>query len=211
MTEFLSRKTGTLGNKYNFDLQEMINNFNFNDFCRYADEESGAFVAITNKQYIIGYNSSFGDGSHIASLARVMKDISGGGKILTDYEAGTLSNEFRSKYLWGRIIYRKTKTIDSHVPHESYGSIGFDFSCNKITSLEYEMFCKFYDDFNEEIKEVCNLYNFYIVFCYVENDELKSKPLKDLDFIKEYMANNINDNIDIDDEVIINKKFNKNK
>ena len=38
----------------------------------------------------------------------------------------------------------------------------------------------------EEIKEVCNLYNFYIVFCYVENDELKSKPLKDLDFIKEY-------------------------
>ena len=87
------------GDDYNYDILPLIENFDFYEFIDYAErfkeeiKDYGAFIVITNKQYIIGYNASFGTGTHLSSFARVMKDIKGGGRILDSNEAKLLTDE----------------------------------------------------------------------------------------------------------------------
>ena len=55
------------GRDYNYDITPLIQNFDFYDFIDYAErfkeeiKDYGAFIVITNKQYIIGYNASFAE------------------------------------------------------------------------------------------------------------------------------------------------------
>ena len=80
-----NKLTGNI--ELNYDLFPLIKDFDFYSFIDYAEKHKnivtdyGGFIVITPKQYVIGYNSNFGTGSHLASLARVTKDIYGGGNI----------------------------------------------------------------------------------------------------------------------------------
>ena len=89
---YIARKNGN-GSAYNYDLGPLIYNFSFDTFILDAEkskeglQEHGAFLIITNNQYIIGYNAGYGTGTHISAFARTTKDMFGGGSILNQNEA----------------------------------------------------------------------------------------------------------------------------
>ena len=51
-------KGRTSGSKWNFDLQPLITDFNFYDFCCSANSsDHGGFLVITDKQYVVDYTN----------------------------------------------------------------------------------------------------------------------------------------------------------
>ena len=108
---YLDRKDGKLPSAYNFDLAEMMKNFNFYDFCAEAkgsrnySVEHGALLVITDRQYILSYNSSFGIGSHAATSVRVYADIHGIGKVHNNRTASEMYSKCVFQYITARIAY----------------------------------------------------------------------------------------------------------
>lgn len=201
------------GSNRGHDIQELINDFSLYEFCSSAKEgDHGAFLAITNKQYIIGYNVGFGDASHDVTIAKVMKELHGGGEVFNEKDAINLCIAFDRKYISARICYEIMGGAFSHTK-EKEGYMIFDFTCRTIPRSQYEMFLEFYNDYHEEVELVCKKFNFNIHLRYRDNNgKLNEITSKNLEVVKEYMTNNIvEDEIDIDDEVIINKKFGRSR
>jgi len=72
-----ARKSGNV-TEYNFDINKMIKDFSFYDFIdqtRGGKKDNGAFLVVTDKQYILGYNADYGLGSHQQSFARCEAEI----------------------------------------------------------------------------------------------------------------------------------------
>lgn len=142
---------------YNFDLQELINNFSFWDFTYNAkksasnnlDPDFSGFLVCTPKQYVVGYTSDFGKGSHHPAFGRVEKDIHGGGVISDTLEITKYSTDCKIKYLCARIHFDCVGMDDFGRPILD-GGISF-MTGKKVSPEIYETFKRFCKDFSEDI------------------------------------------------------------
>lgn len=193
---------------YNYDINPLIDNFSFYDFINSKDD-LGGFIVITNKQYIIGYNSSFGKGTHLSSYARVMKDLSGGGYISNQMDATFLALNCKKTNITARINYEK-------IGNGSYcGGISFDLTLLKdgISKEQLEEFKLFYDDYNEEIESISSklgIQNFYVEFKYKDtNGAVKRHISNNLDELYKYLCYNVNRVSVPSEEIILSIKRSK--
>lgn len=193
--------------KINFDIHKMIDSFDWYDFMSRGAHKTSYGIAsgeecsnaslllITNKQYILSYTEGYGQGVHYDAAARIIKDLHGGG-YLTKKEAmqshGCLHN-----YIWARIIFEN-----------GIGAISFMDLAN-LNSKNYELFCCFYNDYNETIKVLCNRYNFVVRFTYRdENKKLIAIESKSLDELLLFLQNHLQKDIEVIDdkeEIIIGR------
>lgn len=164
------------GRTYNYDLSALIHDFDFYEFIDYAEKfkdelkDYGAFIVITNKQYIIGYNASFGEGTHLSSFARVMKDLKGGGVIINSQEAKQLTDECINKYITGRIMYERCESVGRP---KCEGHISFNLVGKTVSLEQLNVFEKFMYSYGLEIKRIIKKYGmdkFKIIVTYI-NDE----------------------------------------
>lgn len=210
---FLNRKTGG-GEKYNYDLKPLVENFSFLDFIydalkhREVGNDFGAFLVMTNKQYVLGYNAGFGVGTHIASFARTFNDINNRGKVENDLEAIRLSTKCQKDYITARIMYECIGENENRVPIYS-GSISFSIKSLPITPKQFEVFKKFYENYNDEIELVvkkCSINNFCVWFAYdTANEKFCTNKSGNLDNLYKFLENNIDYDkvIDDEDEVLV--------
>ena len=91
--------------EYNFDINEMINSFNFFDFSKSekGNYRSGVLV-ITNKQYVLSYTNNYGKGNHFITVARILNDLNGGGKISSDDEYEKVKDKLKD-YMLAKITF----------------------------------------------------------------------------------------------------------
>lgn len=210
---FYAPKGGN-GSTYNYDLTPFIENFSFYDYIDYAEshkdqiEDYGAFLVITDRQYVLGYNSGFGTGTHLSSFARTVKDIKGGGLINGIQEAMNLNIECEDNYLTAVIVYEQTrKDINSKPIY--MGHISFDLT-RPVSEKEYLSFRQFYEDNNEELNYVKRKFKgkFAITCSYIDsNKNRRVVEVNSLDQIDEYLKRHIDYNkIVPEDKVIIGKE-----
>lgn len=214
---FFNRRSGS-GSRFNYDLDPLINDFDFYNFCASAyGDDYGGFLAITDKQFAVGYNAGFGQGSHASSFARFIKDIHGGGDFSAS-ECNMLSSCTSMMYITARIEYE-------YVGDHYEGYIHFSFP-RVITPDEFETFKTFYNKYNDDLKYVCNKFNFHVsfgayqyksldeVYKYieknVETDKIKinMERKKVQDYFKRFIPQIVNDNeeiIGIPKEIVSNK------
>lgn len=219
---YIARKSGG-GSAYNYELEPLITNFSFNSFLLYAEKskedlhEHGAFVVITNKQYVIGYNAGFGAGTHLAAFARTTKDLFGGGSIANQNEAFKLTGICCRNYITARIVYECVGYNDYRRPiYTGYINFNLNEFDNKITLGQFETFKNFYNEYNEDIKYVTKKYGlnkFYVRFCYKDSNGNGKENISDsLDELYNHLSNNIDiTKTIIDETVIINKNQDKNR
>ena len=223
---YVARKNGG-GSAYNYELEPLISNFKFDIFILDAEkskdglQEHGAFLVITNKQYIIGYNAGFGAGTHLSAFARTTKDLFGGGSISNQNEAFKLTGICFRNYITARIVYECVGYNENRRPiYTGYINFNLNEFGNKITLEQFETFKTFYNDYNEDIKYVTKKYGlnkFYVRFCYKDKNETGKENISDsLDELYNHLSNNIDmKKIIIDEyEIIIGKskkidKYNK--
>ena len=210
---FLNRKRGG-GEKYNYDLKPIIENFSFLDFIydalknREVGNDFGAFLVLTNKQYVLGYNAGFGVGTHIASFARTFSDLKGHGEVENDLDAIRLSTKCQKDYITARIMYECVGENENRVPIYS-GSISFSIKKLPISPSQFEVFKKFYDDYNSEIELVvkkCSINNFCVWFTYdTDSSKFNVDKSGNLDNLYKFLESQIDyDKIDdYEDEVLV--------
>ena len=195
---------------YNFDLSELTNNFSLFDFIKNGNvacrenigDDFGGFLVCTPKQYIFGYNSGFGVGPHIASFARTMKDILGGGEITSIDEFTKMGTMCSNKYLCGRLVYENVGLDEYGMPRLT-GTLNILVKGN-IDSNTFLTFKKFYDDYNNEIRLVCKRSNGRFNVTYFDKDTHKKIESGDLDSIYNYLERHIDNSFTSEeDEVIV--------
>ena len=214
---FINRKSGE-GSSYNYDLKPLIENFTFYDFVANTRkyEEHGGFLIITNNQYIVGYNAGFGVGTHMASFARAMVNINDEKEsdITNEIDVYMLYKNCVQNYLVSRIVYEPYEDEETG-RIKFYGSISFNLTATnkKITPQQFEIFKQFYNDHNEDIKYVTQKFKFFVAVNYLdETGKEKYKVTEDLDFLYNYLENNIDNNKEIPEEkIIIGKGINNRK
>lgn len=205
------RNRDTNGNDYNYDLTPLIEGFDFYEFVDYAErfkeeiKDYGAFIVITDKQYIIGYNASFGQGTHLSSFARVLKDIKGGGTIINSDEAKKLTDECIDSFLTGRIMYERCESAGRP---KCEGHISFNLVNKTITQEQLSTFEKFKEDYGLEIKRIVRKYGidkFKIIVTFKTQDgQLESITTDNLDDVYELLKNFVSKDkiVDIDEHII---------
>lgn len=208
VSAFLSRKSGG-GAKYNYDLGPLIYNFSFLDFIYDAlkykgvGNDFGAFLVLTNKQYVLGYNAGFGVGTHISSFARTFNDLNGLGNINNDLEAIRISEKCQKNYITARITYECVGENENR-GLLYLGSINFSIKSLPISRNQFEVFKKFYEDYNQEIElavKKCSLDNFCVWFTYKkENGKQVINKSGSLDNLYDFLEKNIDYNKVIEDE-----------
>ncbi len=205
------------GSDYNFELYKMVKDFSFIDLCesvrRKDFDNNGSIVVITDKQYVALYNDAYGRGTHEGALARVYKDIHGGGEISNTDEAYLLYKKCTNDYLIAMATFESVE-LNSHIPLFE-GRIIFDFrgkekKNKRITRGMYESFKKFYNDFNDDIKYVFSKYKFKVIYNYYKDGILLKDSSNSLDNLLNEFSNFINDEIDDTDEIIVGNSVNKN-
>ena len=207
LSKFYMRKSGE-GSSFNYDIKELIKNFDFYEFVRigskrYAGDYS-AFLVITSKQYIIGYTAGFGEGTHQSIFARVHKDLNGGGDINNYMELMRHNNDCVRKYITARILYEKIGT-DENGRAKFDGSIHFNFPDRNINPCEYEVFKKFYEDYNDNIKFAIKKSNGTFSVSYHSKETGNKLYLDSLDGVLEFVDKKLDDSIEVQpsNEVIL--------
>ena len=206
---YLKRKDNK-GSCYNFDLYEMINKFSFYDFCdavkRKDIDNNGACLVITDNQYVLSYNSSFGRGTHEGTFARIIKELYGGGEITNENDAWVLYKKCEKEYITARITYEAG--INSLPFRPSFeGRIAFNFIRNikenknmTITNGMLESFKSFYNTYNSEIEYVCNKFNFKVVFSYIKDNKVIKDSSNNLDNLYNFIASLLDENKNVNEE-----------
>ena len=193
-------KKATHSSKYNFQLEPLIKNFSFLDFIKNGIKNKavdyGAFLVITGKQYVVGYNSSFGLGSHLGAFARTFVDIFGGGNIARDIDAIRYSLRCEQSFITARIVLEYVN--NALYKFFNAGYIFLIVPDDGISYSQYEVFEQFYEDYNSEIKlgsKYCGNNKFKVEFRYTDVDGTKLTSSTDsLDSFKEYLKTRINPN-----------------
>ena len=209
---YLNRLTGY--NDYNYSIYDSIRDFDFYSFIDYAEKHKrvisdyGAFIVITPKQYVIGYNSNFGTGTHFSSFARCTKEMYGGGNIRSQAEAEKIASYCKNQFITASIMY---ECIREFGISECTGYIAFDINLKSISLEHFHSFEEFYNDYNQEIKRVINKYgiNKFFVQINVRNESKLTRIKSDcLDELYIYLKNIIDyDKYDsFYDEIIIGKE-----
>ena len=208
---------GTKG-EFNYDIRPLINeNFDFYDLISNAKDspnDNGAFLVITNNQYILGYNRGMGTGGHSLSFANAYLAINEGyigfdkqfhkGEISSFVDMTSTNTKCMHDYLTARIYYEGHDTnVYGRIIYS--GSIHFTFKKNineKIPLEQFEMFEQFYNDYNDEIKSITrNNPNFVVSFSYYDDNSVhQDVRSKDFDLLYEYLKTHIDYDKKIEDE-----------
>jgi len=209
-----SRKSGSTTD-YNFDIEQMIEDFSFYDLIyqtKAEQGENGGFIVITDKQYIIGYNAEHGIGSHQQSYAKCMAILEGDKQVGGYKDSLYYSEKCQNLFLTGRIIYEFVGHNENFQPRYE-GKILFILGDKKITPDMMNAFEEFYNDYNREIESVCAKYSMTVGFCYNdENNERHSNYSKSLFNLCEYLKTAVSENVaqaSAPDEKIIGVATNK--
>ena len=160
--------------EYNFDLNEMIESFDFLDFIkpsnkRFKDYRAG-IVVFTDNQYIISYSRDYGYGDHLPAFARLFKDLEGGG-LLTKRKAEKTYLEGIKKYVIAKIYFG--------YENNSEGVILFDHLKN-FNKNSLKFFYDFCNDYNDTIKSICNNTNFQVAYFDENKKIIASKSMNNL-------------------------------
>ena len=213
---FGGRKSGT-ATDYNFDIEEMIRDFSFYDLIYKTQDdqgENGAFIVITDKQYVIGYNASHGIGSHQQSFAKCMAEFEGGKRVGGFQDSVYYSTRCEELFLTAKIVFRFAGMNENYQPTYD-GKIIFILGNQKITPEKMQVFEKFYNDHNREITGVCRRYPFDVCFSYYdEKGERHSSYTKSLDELLEVLRSKVSydaPQTSSDDEQIIGVPLEKAK
>jgi len=205
---FYVNKNSNYGN-YNFDLSELTKNFSFYDFIWNAKKEisdnvgedfSGFFVC-TPKQYIVGYTSNFGKGSHHPAFGRVMKDIMGGGVIGDTMEIAHYSTMCNMKYLCARIHFDSVG-MDNNGQPKIYGGISF-MTTQKISQSTFESFKKFYEDYNKDIKMAMDSSKNDFYISYYNMESKSNIHVDNLEEVYKYLESHIDPSLNDEEEEVI--------
>ena len=205
--------TSSRGNSsaLNFDLKELINNFDFYDFIvegsKKDSRDFSAFFVLTNKQYILGYTAGFGEGTHQSAFGRTMLELSGGGTISNYTDLMSYSSKCYRKHIVARIVYEKSGE-DEFGRNKYYGSMHFVFPNRKINKEEFEMFKQFCEDYDENIKLGIKKSNNSFHVSYEPIGNQNRVYVTSLYDVLEYMSENLDLNLEIQpsNEVIIGKE-----
>ena len=173
----------------NFDLDEHVRKFDLFEFCY---DKSGTdrygFLVVMNDRYLMGYNASYGLGTHIGAFARVMQNQNGGGIILNDQEAYSLSEMCSSKFIVSSIMHEYVG--DMLIKENKYKNyMSFEFKNNSYNSEVINTFKKFYDENNSNIIYLANKFDFKVIFCYKRNEKLLFDKSSNLDNVYEFVTN----------------------
>lgn len=191
---YIQRKTGS-GSNYNFNLQELIKNFSFCEFIyngsKYESIDFGGFFVMTDKQYVIGYNSGFGVGSHLSAWARFMKEINGGGYINNDDEIIYLSKVCQEKFITARMIYEMVNIDDNGSP-KYFGYLHFNFPDKKISLNQLELFKQFYNEYNVDLRLAIAKSKGVFKVSFYSKKTGSVENLNSLNEILKYMEENVN-------------------
>ena len=178
---------------------------NENDFVRFLEQgaatdgeyENGAVIVITGKQYILAVNEAGGTGSHDPTYAVLMHCLNGNaGRRLGFYEKVKLTIGCRRNFLIARIIYEKGETICA-------GGIDFDLRGDKkITVNQYRQFVRFYQDFNDIIREMTRHFpHFSVRWLYNENGRtIHSAETNDLTALHGFLLTRVDYSLNDNDE-----------
>ena len=203
-------KGRSTGSKWNFDLAPLIKDFSFYDFCYSSGEgDHGAFLVVTDRQYIIGYTAGFGSGSHMHALGRVHKELLGGGDIDNPQDGIYLSSILQKMALTGRITYEPYVDKNERIKYSGRIIIDTDSIYThefKISPGEFEHFMEFYNDYNEEISLACTRFNLEVEFIIHEGEHYKKVTSKSLDEAVKYLKTRIREDYEVlPEEVILDK------
>lgn len=184
-----ARKSGNV-TEYNFDINKMIKDFSFYDFIdqtRGGKKDNGAFLVVTDKQYILGYNADYGLGSHQQSFARCEAELEGGKKIGGYPDCVALSTKCEDSFITAKILYIYMGDNENSSPMYD-GKIIFTLGDRKITPEQMEVFKKLYEDKKAEINGICSRYSFSICFSYKdETGKSHSDYSNNLDGLIDYL------------------------
>ena len=208
LNKFYVSKNKNYGS-YNFDLQELTKNFSFFDFVYNArkatsdglEPDFSGFLVCTPKQYIVGYTSDFGKGSHHPAFGRAYKDIHGGGEIVDTMEIARYSTECKINYLCARIHFDSVGMDEFGMPVLD-GGISI-MSGKKISPEIYETFKKFCEDYAKDINMTIsnNPGRFHIG--YYDSSRKKSMEASSLDEVITYLEREVDPSLSTDEEEII--------
>ena len=201
---YANKSTGKMD--CNFDLKELTENFsifNFiNDARKRPSEDFGGFLICTPKQYIFGYNSSFGIGSHGASFGRAMKDILGGGNISNEGELLRLASECERTYFCARLLYECVGY--NHYQRPIFkGSLAF-LTAKPINEEMFQTFKKFIEDYGQEINLAVSTSGGSFDLTYYSKEKRKSIHTNDLNEVYSYVESHIDYDykVNIEEEII---------
>lgn len=182
---------GNPNRKYSFPLDKMIMSGEM-DFYRFIEngkkyDANGAFLVITEQQYIIGINAWDGAGSHNYSHARVNLELKNRHpETLTLLQIAQEALELEENFI---VIDFENETSERN---QRIKEIRVSLPRNTITPLELKTFENFYYEYNEAIRN-----EEFIISCRIKNSEEKYKwiLLNDIDDLLLFMKNNTNENL----------------
>lgn len=186
---YFAKKQGD-SSYFNFDLLPLINNFSFTEFLKTdSKREHSAVLVITDNQYILGYTDAFGIGTHKAAMARIIKDLTGGGYIRDTKEARSLENNCIKQFITARIVYDYKGDNQFGTPIYS-GAVYFTLPQDKTISIDqFEIFKKFYQDYYQELEMLIRKFGmdkFSIQYEYI--DEEGTKIIKQTNSLQDVYA-----------------------
>lgn len=196
---------GNPNRKYNFPLSEMIMSDEM-DFYRFITngkkyDTNGAFLVITEQQYIIGINAWDGAGSHNYSHARVNLALKNRNpEALTLQQIAEEALELEKNFI---VIDFEDEISENNQPIKD---MRVSLPRKKITPFEFQTFISFYQDYNEAIKA-----GNFPISCKIKNNENSYEWifLNNIDELLIFLKNNIDENINIkqiENETIIDEQ-----
>ena len=132
---------------YNFPLEIMHDSedlLRFTHIGKETDDEigNGAFLLITENQYVMSYNRGMGQGAHNNAIARAWADINGRGGInYTD--AVNTYHDAENKLLIGK-FYSERERSNGPLRNLLVFSL---YRGGKISQAEYDSFMNFYNEY----------------------------------------------------------------
>ena len=154
-----ARKSGNVTD-YNFNIDRMIKEFSFNDFINQTmgtKKDNGAFLVVTDKQYILGYNADYGMGSHQQSFARCEAELEGGKTIGGYSDSVALASRCQDSFITAKILYEYVGEDEMFQPRYD-GRIIFMLGDRKVTPEQMKVFEKLNEDIGAHFLQVARFY-----------------------------------------------------
>lgn len=210
-----ARKSGNVTD-YNFNIDRMIKEFSFNDFINQTmgtKKDNGAFLVVTDKQYILGYNADYGMGSHQQSFARCEAELEGGKTIGGYSDSVALASRCQDSFITAKILYEYVGEDEMFQPRYD-GRIIFMLGDRKVTPEQMKVFEKLNEDIGNDIKRISVKYSFTVCFSYNDsNGKRHSEYCNDLEELISYLRTVVSYDIpktSKDDEKIIGVSLEQN-
>lgn len=177
--------------EYFFDAKKMIEAFDMDEFLKERDDldlSNGAFLIITDKQYILSYNKDYGKGLHLESMANALFEIWGEKK--EEEEIPYIVPSSEKENIMASLV---------NEPGMSYMAFPLKY-LKRITPNQLALFKKFLDRYNDKFIR-CAKENIDSFTIYVEKDT--EEEYHDLTPVYDYLKTIVDENKVVREENII--------